>query len=72
VRRQLYAHLWTNAPAPPEYVDFILRRDIYHCTPSQLRAEKASDVLADLTCLEIETRVANARNRSTRRRASMS
>lgn len=30
------AHLWTQSPAPLEYIELILCRDVYHCPPSML------------------------------------
>ena len=66
------AHLWAGAPCPPEYTEFILKRDVYGCTTSQLRRERVADVLQDLTCLQVEVKVQNERNRlKSRRRASM-
>lgn len=66
------AHLWTGAECPPEYTEFILKRDVYGCTTSALRKERVADVLRDLTCLQTEIKVQNARNRAkSKRRASM-
>lgn len=62
------AHLWAKAPPPVEYIRLILCRDVYHCTPSQLRQERLSDVLTDLTILAEETRVQEARSRRAGRR----
>jgi len=36
---------------------------VYHCTPSELRRERLSDILTDLTVLAEETRVQEARAR---------
>ena len=30
------AHLWAGAPAPVEYLQLVLCRDVYHCPPSML------------------------------------
>ena len=30
------AHLWTQSPAPLEYIELILCRDVYHCPPKDL------------------------------------
>lgn len=62
------AHLWTGAECPPEYTEFILKRDVYGCTTSQLRQERTVDVLQDLTCLQTEVRVKNERNRANKHR----
>ena len=32
----LRAHLGTKAPMPIEYLELVLCRDIYHCTPANL------------------------------------
>lgn len=60
----MIAALWTSGPPPVEYVELVLCRDVFHCTPSALRAESAEDVLAALTCLEAEAFV---RERNARR-----
>jgi hypothetical protein len=43
---------------PPEMVKLWLCRDVYHCTPSQLRREKLSDILVDLTVIGEQNRIA--------------
>jgi hypothetical protein len=30
------AHIYTKAPAPAEYIELVLCRDVYHCPPQQL------------------------------------
>lgn len=50
----MLAHLWLSEPAPAEYVDLVLCRDVYHCTPSQLDEEDAARVLEHLECLNAE------------------
>lgn len=55
------AHLWTGAPAPAEYIEFVLCRDVYHCRPSELRQEDLADILAHLTCLRVESDVQQIR-----------
>lgn len=55
--------LWTNGPPPQEYVDLVLCRDVFHCTPSALKAEAADDILAALACLEAEAFVRERRER---------
>lgn len=51
------ACLWLGRPAPPEYIDLILKRDVYHCTPSELDAQDAEAILQDLVILETEGKV---------------
>ena len=45
----------------------MLCRDVFHCTPSQLRAEDADDILAALACLEAENYVRKQSENSKRR-----
>jgi len=56
------AHLWTKQPPPWEYVELYLCRDVYHCTPSQLRKELASDIYAHLAMIDMENKVAERKN----------
>ncbi len=56
-------HLWTGQPPPWEYIELILCRDVYHCTPSQLREEDFSDIMATLAMLSAENQVREARNK---------
>jgi hypothetical protein len=58
------AALWTKTPPPPQYTDLILCRDVFHCTPSALRAEDAVDILNALACLEAEAQVRTAEERA--------
>lgn len=65
LRDRLTAHLWVGGqPLPPEYLNLILCRDVYHCRPSELRQERLTDVLPHLTCLHVENRVHSARSGS--------
>lgn len=59
------AHLWTKGPCPPEYLELILCRDVYHCTPQALRLIPLEDILTTLTCLRVEAEV-RAANRKLR------
>lgn len=58
--------LWTNGTAPVEYTELVLCRDVFHCTPSQLRAESAEDIMAALACLEAERYVQKQREKKRR------
>jgi hypothetical protein len=51
----VYLHLHTGEPAPPEYIRLVLCRDIYHCTPTELRTVPLRDVLETLATLGAET-----------------
>lgn len=44
-------------PAPWEYVQLILCRDVYHCTPNALEEIPAATVLSHLTLIEVEAQV---------------
>lgn len=44
-------------PAPWAYVELILCRDVYHCTPVDLAGIPADTVIAHLTLLEVEATV---------------
>jgi hypothetical protein len=60
--------LWTKGPAPQEYTNLVLCRDVFHCTPSQLQAEAAEDILAALACIEAENYVREQQERSKKKR----
>lgn len=55
------AALWVDGPPPPEYVDLILMRDVFHCTPAELAEQDAEAVLAVLACLSAEAFVEKSR-----------
>lgn len=46
----------------------MLCRDVYGCTPSQLRAERTSDILRHINMLAIEAEVRALRNKRKKRR----
>lgn len=49
------AHLVTGTmPPPPDYIVLVLCRDVYHCTPSQLRRENPVEIMRHLTCIAAE------------------
>lgn len=54
-------HLYTGGPCPPEYLELYLCRDVYGCTPRELREQDATIVLAHLTCLGMEAEKRAAR-----------
>ncbi len=45
---------------PAEYVDLVLCRDVYHCTPAELDEQDWERVATHLVCLEVETKVRKA------------
>lgn len=50
------AHLLTGEPAPWEYIELVLCRDVWHCPPSVLREQQMDDVLDALAVLNAEAR----------------
>jgi hypothetical protein len=46
--------LWTGGSLPPEYIDLLLMRDVFHCTPSELYEQSAEDIALVLALLEAE------------------
>ncbi len=57
---RMYAHLWTHGPMPEEYVGLVLC-ERFGWTPSELRQERASDILEILTMMDVEARVRRQR-----------
>ena len=43
--------------APWEYIELILCRDVYHCTPNKLDDIPLDKILAHLTCISVEAQV---------------
>ncbi len=41
-------------PPPDEYIYYLLRKHIYHCTPSQLDQENWTDIQDDLAMIQAE------------------
>jgi len=56
--------LWTKDAPPPEYIELVLCRDVFHCTRSALRAESARDILETLVMLGAEGEVARLREKT--------
>jgi hypothetical protein len=57
------AHLWCDAPAPAEYLELVLCRDVYHCTPQELAQIPMSKLLRHLTMLSAEAKVMDVKLR---------
>ena len=57
-------HLYAGGSAPPEYIEMILCRDIYHCTPGELAQIPLDTILAHLICLREEQEWAKDKQRS--------
>lgn len=60
------AALWADGPAPPELVDLMLMRDVFHCTPSELAEQRAEDVQTVLLLLDVEATVRRMRREAER------
>lgn len=52
-------------PAPFEFVELQLCRDVYHCTRSQLDNEDWVDIAADLEMMKVEAEIAKLKPPST-------
>ena len=48
---------------PAEYLVLYLCRDIFHCTPSELKAQDPAEIMKILTCLEAEAQVRETENK---------
>ena len=40
---------------PQEYIELVLCRDVYHCTPLELKSIPLKTVLRHLTCVRVES-----------------
>lgn len=54
--------LWTGGALPPEYIDLVLMRDVFHCSPAELYEQDAEDIATVLTLLEAEDVVRKLRH----------
>jgi len=54
-------YLWVGGDIPVEYLELILCRDVFHCRPSELKKERAVDILKALLCLQVEAEVLEAK-----------
>ena len=45
---------------PAEYMDLMLCRDVYHCTPTELDGQDWARVAEHLICLDVEAKVRKA------------
>lgn len=55
------AHLAIGKPAPWQYTELMLCRDVYHCTPAQLDDVPIETIREHLECMRQEARVAKMR-----------
>jgi hypothetical protein len=53
LRDAVLAHLWVDAPMPPDYLELYLARDVYHTWP----LPPMSVVGRHLVCLSAESQV---------------
>jgi hypothetical protein len=60
----LEAFLWfdgLNGDVPIQWQNYKLMKEIFHCTPSELRAQRPSDIAAVLICIDVEARITKAK-----------
>lgn len=57
-------HLYFDAPSPPEYLELVLCRDVYHCTPNELADVPLDKVLAHLICIIEEDKWRESRGKT--------
>ena len=50
------SHLVADAPAPWEYVELIMCRDVYHCTPPELKNVPLEKIFKHLACMQEEAK----------------
>lgn len=48
-------HLWVHRPAPWKYVELVLCRDVYHCTPVELDQVPLVTILEHLAMMRVES-----------------
>ena len=58
----MWAHYWTDAPAPAEVLLLTLC-EMFHAPPSVVLAERTADVLPLLTVAEVRARVEEMKRR---------
>lgn len=56
-----------GGPQPTRYLELVLCRDVYHCTPVQLREIPMPIILEHLTCLAMEARAKRANSKFRKR-----
>lgn len=58
----MLAHLWTQEPAPLEYIELMMCRDVYHCAPKDLPPWRI--IRRHLAMLEVEATVKAKRQKA--------
>lgn len=48
-----------SEPVPWEYVEYVLCRHVFYCTPAVLRTIDPQDILNALTIIEVEAEIRN-------------
>ena len=56
------AHLWTEEPAPLEYIELMMCRDVYHCPPQHLPPWRI--MREHLAIIEVEADVRQRRQKA--------
>lgn len=49
----------SESNAPSEYIDYLLIKKLYHCTPSELEKEDSKTIELHLGFMNLETKEAN-------------
>jgi len=61
LKYRILAHLATGKAAPREYLELVLCRDVYHCTPLELAKIPVDIIEAHLVCIAAENKVTKMR-----------
>ena len=56
--------MWAKGPQPWAYMELVLCRDVYHCTPVELARVPLTTLTAHLTCLDVEAEVRRRKRKS--------
>jgi hypothetical protein len=52
-----------DAKSPPiQWQNYLLMRDVFHCTPSELKAQSPHDIAAVLVCIETAEKIRKLKN----------
>jgi hypothetical protein len=65
----MWKHLWARGVQPWPYMELVLCRDIYHCTPTELAQQPLTTIAAHLTCLDVEAAVRRRKTKHGTRRS---
>lgn len=60
----MLAHLWTQEPAPLEYIELQMCRDVYHCPPQYLPSWHV--IRQHMAMIQVENEVREKRQKAKR------